>query len=286
MRNIGTRAARGVAIAAALATGWAATAPGASAQTLPAAYKDAGVIKSGLNAGYPPLEMVDPKTTEFIGFDIDLAAAMAEKMGVKVEYLNGAFEQMTPALQSHRVDFIMSGFYDTPARREIFDFIDYLKAGAQFYAPTAETDLIENTDLCGKTITTSRGTSYPKTVEKWSEANCVANGKKPIEVIVDTDRAQQLTNLRTGRAVAAVQGLEAVPAIIDAYPGEFRPLGAPISSALMGIAFNKADTELRDAVHAALKAVIEDGVYDELIDKWKLGLSTYTDATLNMGPQP
>lgn len=271
------------ALAAALAGGLAAA---AGAQELPAKYKEAGVIKSGLNTGYAPLEMIDPKTGEFIGFDIDLAAAMAEKMGVKIEYLDGAFEQMTPALQSHRVDFIMSGFYDTPPRREIFDFIDYLRAGAQFYAPTAEADLTANTDLCGKTITTSRGTSYPKTVEKWSQANCVDQGKEPIEIIVDTDRAQQLTNLRTGRAVAAVQGLEAVPAIIDAYPGEFRPLGDPISSALMGIAFNKEEPELRDAFFAALKEVIADGTYDALIDKWKLGLSTYKDITINQGPQP
>lgn len=274
---------KAAALAVALATGMTGV---AGAQELPAAYTEAGVIKSALNTGYAPLEMIDPATNEFIGFDIDLAAAIGEKLGVTIEYFDGSFEQMTPSLQSRRVDFIMSGFYDTPARREIFDFIDYLKAGAQFYAPTAEADLTANTDLCGKTITTSRGTSYPKTVEAWSEANCVAAGKAPIDIIVDTDRVQQLTNLRTGRAVAAVQGLEAVPAIIDAHPGEFRALGDPISSALMGIAFNKDQPELRDAFFAALTEVIEDGTYATLIDKWKLGLSAYPDITINEGPQP
>ena len=258
---------------------------GAGAQELPERIAEAGVIKSALNAGYAPMEMLDPETNEFIGFDVDLLAAVADKLGVEVEYLNGAFEAMTPALQSGRVDIIWSGFYDTPARREIFDFIDYLRAGAQFYSPVSAG--IETTaDLCGETITTSRGTSYPKTVEAFSEETCVAQGKAPIEVIVDTDRGQQLTNLRTGRAVAAVQGLEAVPTILETYPGEFKALGEPISSALMGIAFNKSDEDLRDAFFATLTGLIEDGTYGELIAKWKLDLSALDAVTINEGPQP
>lgn len=258
----------------------------AGAQELPQRIASAKVVKVALNSGYPPMEMRDPVTNEFIGFDIDLGAAMAAKLGVTIEYLDGAFEAMTPALQSGRVDMIMSGFYDTPKRREIFDFINYLRAGAQFYTLESLPELQTLTDLCGKTITTSCGTSYPDTVKAWSDANCVAAGKAPIEVIVDTDLGQQLTNLKTGRAVAAVQGLEAVPTIVQTEPGMYRPLGEPFSAALMGIAFLKEDTQLRDAFHWALKEVIADGTYDALIAKWKLDLSTYKDTTINAGPQP
>jgi polar amino acid transport system substrate-binding protein len=256
------------------------------AEGLPARIQASKTVNVALNSGYPPLEMKDPKTNEFVGFDIDLAAAMAMVLGVKIEYQDGGFEQMTPSLQSGRSDMIMSGFYDTPKRRPMFDFVDYLKAGAQFYTLTSLTELKTPADVCGKTITTSRGTSYPETVKAWSDANCLAGGKPPILVIVDTDLGRQLTNLKTGRAVAAVQGLEAVPAIIEMEPGNLRPLGEHFSSALMGMAFNKNDADLRDAFLAALKKVIADGTYDELIKKWKLGLSTYRDATLNAGPQP
>jgi polar amino acid transport system substrate-binding protein len=258
----------------------------AAAQTLPPEIEQSKVLRIALNSGYPPMEMKDPNTGEFIGFDIDLAAAMAKVLGVKIEYTDGAFEAMTPALQSERVDMIMSGFYDTPKRRPMFTFIDYLKAGAQFYTMTSLTDIKDVTDLCGKTITTSRGTSYPETVKAWSDTNCVAAGKGAIEVIVDTDLGQQLTNLKTGRAVAAVQGLEAVPTIIEMEPGTLRPLGEPFSSALMGMAFLPKSTQLRDAMAFALKKVIEDGTYDALIKKWKLDLSTYKEVTFDAGPQP
>lgn len=256
------------------------------AQTLPDDIAKSKVLRVALNAGYPPLEMRDPNTNEFIGFDIDLAKAIGKVLGVTVEHSDGAFEAMTPALQSGRVDMIMSGFYDTPKRRPMFTFVDYLKAGAQFYTLEANTELKTLTDLCGKTVTTQRGSSYPDTIKAWSDKNCVGAGKGAIEVIVDTDLGQQLTNLKTERAAAAVQGLEAVPAIIQTEPGVFRAFGEPFSSTLMGIAFQGDNTQLRDAVAAALKKVIADGTYDELIKKWKLDLSTYKEVSIDAGPQP
>src|SRR4051794_40399727 len=204
--------------------------PSAGAQTLPDDVAKSKVLRVALNTGYPPLEMRDAKTNEVIGFDVDLAKAIGKVLGVTIEHQDGAFEAMTPALQSGRVDMIMSGFYDTPKRRPMFTFIDYLKAGAQFYTLTSLSELQKLTDLCGKTITTTRGTSYPDTVKAWSEKNCVAAGKGPITVMVDTDLGQQLTNLKTERAVAAVQGLEAVPTIVQTEPGVYRPLGEPFSS--------------------------------------------------------
>ena len=105
--------------------------------------------------------------------------------------------------------------------------------------------------------------------------------------MVDTDLGQQLTNLKTERAVAAVQGLEAVPTIVQTEPGVYRPLGEPFSSTLMGMAFQSGgDNTLRDAVASALKKVIADGTYDELIKKWKLDLSSYKDVTFDAGPAP
>jgi polar amino acid transport system substrate-binding protein len=256
------------------------------AQKLPDDIAASKVIKVAVNSGYPPMEMKDAKSGDLTGFDIDLMAAMAKVLGLKVEYQDGAFEAMTPALQSGRVNMIMSGFYDVPKRRPMFTFIDYLRAGAQFYTLVSLPEIKELTDLCGKTITTSRGTSYPDTVKAWSDKNCVAAGKPAIDVIIDTDLGQQLTNLKTGRAVAAVQGLEAVPTIVEMDTSLYRPLGKPFSSTLMGMAFLPDDTTLRDAFAFALKKVIADGAYDELIKKWKLDLSPYKDVSFDAGPVP
>lgn len=260
--------------------------PGAaSAQTLPPEIEKTKVVRVAIEAAYPPLE-VRNKDGQLEGFDIDLINAMARVLGVKIEHQDGAFEQMTPSLQSGRVDMIMSGFYDTPKRRAMFDFVDYLKAGAQFYSLADNKDVQKPEDLCGKTVSSVRGTSYPDVIKAFSDKVCA--GKEPITVILDTNLGQQITNLKTGRTVAGVQGLEAVPTIVETEPGTFMILGEPISMALMGMAFNKGadDVVLRDAFQAALRQVIADGTYDALIKKWKLDISAYKDATINAGPQP
>jgi polar amino acid transport system substrate-binding protein len=138
------------------------------AQELPPEIAEAGVVRIGLELPYVPMEWRDATTGELMGFDIDLAKALAETLGVEVEYVEGAFETLTPSLQTRRTDIIMSGFYDRPARREYFDFVNYLVAGGQMFASASRDDLVELTDLCGKIISTVRATSYPDTIKAFS----------------------------------------------------------------------------------------------------------------------
>jgi polar amino acid transport system substrate-binding protein len=255
------------------------------AQPLPADIAASKTIKIAVNSGYVPMEMRDP-AGGLTGFDVDLANAMAKVLGVKLEWQDGSFEQLTPALQSHRVDMIISGMSDLPRRRTTFDFIDYVKSGAQFFGVTKEAAIKTPEDLCGQTVSTPRGTSYPGIIATWSEAHCVKAGKAAITVITPTDSASALSDMRQGRAVAGMQGTESVPSIMAREPGVYQLLGDPVTKALQGMAFNKSDTELRDAVMGALKKVIADGEYDALIKKWNLTLSTYPEPTINAGPAP
>ena len=259
------------------------SAAGVCAQTLPEHIAKSGVVRGALDVPYVPMEYRDPDSGELVGFDVDLAKAMADILGVKIEYQEGAFETLTPALQSKRVDMIMSGFYDRPARREYFDFINYLAAGGQFFTLQGS-DLKEPADLCGKTVSTIRSTSYPETIKGFSDENCVKAGKEPISISEDSDVPQMLINLKSGRSDAAMQGLESIPTYMAQEPDTYRPLGKPLGSALMGIAFNKDDTVLRDAFVYALRKTIDDGTYAKLIDKYKLNLSAYTDVTINGEP--
>src|SRR3546814_8713461 len=79
---------------------------------------------------------------------------------------------MLPSLQTGRVDLVMAGMSDLPTRRELQDFVDYLKTGAQFYTTVANAKEIKSTaDLCGKKVGASRSTNWPKQIGEWSDAN-------------------------------------------------------------------------------------------------------------------
>lgn len=256
------------------------------AQQLPERIVAAGQINVGIERDHPPMEFVDPNTGELVGFDVDLINAVAQELGVKLAYVHSRFEGLTPNLQSKRIDLIISGMYDTPARRDNFDFIDYLSAGAVFYTLDKNTDIQKPLDLCGKVVTANRGTSYPGSVEKWSTENCVPAGLPAIEVITDTDMASEFLYLNQGRAQGSVQGTEAIPTVLASKEGPFRTLGGPFTDVKIGIGFRKDDTELRDAVLAALEKVFASGKYSELVAKWGLEASAIDKPTVNQGAAP
>src|SRR3954447_9229589 len=87
--------------------------------------KDAKVLKMGTSADYPPFEYIDTaKGSDIIGFDIDLANALAEKTGYEIEVQDMDFNSLIPALQAKQIDIVLAGMTPTPEREENVDFSD------------------------------------------------------------------------------------------------------------------------------------------------------------------
>lgn len=253
----------------------------AQAQTLPERIAKTKTIKIAVNAIYPPMEYKDPESGKLIGFDVDLGNALAKELGVTLDWQEAAFEQLIPSLQTGRVDMILSGLNDRPARRETMDFVDYLNSGVQFYTLASRSTLNQPLDLCGKTVGTSRSTAFPAEIKTWSDANCVAAGKPAITVEGTSDNAAARAQLKQERFEGGAQGSETVPYAMTLEPGVYKPLGAPFGGAQQGIAFAKADTQLRDAVLVAFKKLIADGTYASIVAKWKLQASAVKQAAVN-----
>lgn len=226
----------------------------AQAQTLPERIAKTKTIKIAVNAIYPPMEYKDPESGKLIGFDVDLGNALAKELGVTLEWQEAAFEQLIPSLQTGRVDMILSGLNDRPARRETMDFVDYLNSGVQFYTLASRSMVNQPLDLCGKTVGTSRSTAFPAEIKTWSDANCVAAGKPAITVEGTSDNAAARAQLKQERFEGGAQ---------------------------QGIAFAKADTQLRDAVLVAFRKLITDGTYASIVAKWKLQASAVKQAAVN-----
>jgi polar amino acid transport system substrate-binding protein len=258
----------------------------ANAQALPERIVKAKVIKIAVNQIYPPMEYKDPETGKMVGFDVDLGAAIAKELGITLDWQESAFEQLMPSLTTGRVDMILSGLYDRPARREVADFINYMNSGVQFYTQASRADLKEPRDLCGKTVATSRSTSFPVEIKGWSDTNCVAAGKAPIVVEGTADMVAARAALKQGRYDAVAQGSETVPYISSLEPNTFKVVGAPFGGAQHGIAFAKAEPQLRDAVLAAMRKLVANGTYGAIIAKWNLQSSAVKQVGLNGVPQP
>ena len=272
-----TRIAIGVAIVFALAVA-------AGAQDLPDRIKKAGKIVVATKPNYPPITYKDPATNQNMGVDIDLGEAIAKELGVAIEWQDTEFAQIFSSLQTGRVDMALQGISDLPERRQVADFVNYLRTGSQFYTNPANAATIKTPeDLCGKNVGASRSTNWPKKIEEWSAANCVAKGKPAIKVVGTEGSADARAQLKSGRLDAAVQGLETLPYFQKLEPNTYVLIGQPFTEDLMGIPFAKTEPQLRDAIKAAIERLQAKGVYDQILAKYGLQATKLSPITVNQG---
>ena len=261
-----------------------ALAVAAGAQELPDRIKKAGKIVVATKPNYPPITYKDPATNQNMGVDIDLGEAIAKELGVAIEWQDTEFAQIFSSLQTGRVDMALQGISDLPERREVADFVNYLRSGSQFYTNPANAATIKTPeDLCGKNVGASRSTNWPKRIEEWSAANCVAKGKPAIKVVGTEGSADARTQLKSGRLDAAVQGLETLPYFQKLEPNTYVLIGQPFTEDLMGIPFAKKETQLRDAIKAAIERLQAKGVYDQILAKYGLQATKLSPITVNQG---
>ena len=255
---------------------------------LPAAIQSSKVIRVGSDIEYPPIEFYKENTTQTEGLDYDLAQAMGAKLGVKFKFIDDTdFAGIIGAMQAGRFDIIMSAMNDTAERRaKGADFIDYFTAGTSIIVKKGNTLGIKTPDdFCGRTVAVQKGTVQDTDVLTPQVTKCQTAGK-PLNVLrfeKDTDALQQVKN---GRAVANLEDfpVAAYNAKISGGGNDFEAIDVPgIGPGDYGIAVLKANTQLRDALQAALKAVIADGTYDQILTKWNVTAGALKTASINAG---
>ena len=252
----------------------------AAAADLPPAIAKSGTLHVAIVPNYPPLDFKDPATGQLTGFDVELGEAIAKKLGLKVAWKETSFDQMMPALSTGRVDAILSGMSDLPTRHDAASFVDYMKAGPQFFVQKSrEAEFKDMTALCGKNVGASRRTNFPKDIAAWSDANCPAD--KPVKFVGTEGSADARTQLRQGRIDAAVQGSETLPYVMGLDPDTYVTLGGTIAVQYNGMALGVKETGLQQAVVGALDELIADGTYRTLLDKWQLSSTAVTKAVVN-----
>ncbi|MGI4984593.1 MAG: ABC transporter substrate-binding protein [Janthinobacterium lividum] len=240
---------------------------------IPALAEDNGknIVNVAMVPNYPPFEFKDPATDQLKGFDVDLGVALAKQMGMTLDWQETSFDQMMSALKTGRADLILSGMTDLPARRESVDFIDYIKTGPQFYALKANRAAFPaEAALCGKKVGASRRTSFVDDIRNWSAAHCEKAGLPPVIAVGTDGSSDARLQLRQGRLDAAVQGGETLPYQNSIDGDAYFAIGQPFLSQYTGIAVEKSNTALRDAVIKALAKLMADGGYRTILAKWQL----------------
>ncbi|MFI0807958.1 ABC transporter substrate-binding protein [Streptomyces echinatus] len=249
------------------------------ADKLPQDIRNKGKIRVGSDIAYAPVEYKD-SAGKVVGLDPDLADALGKQLGVTFDFQNGTFDGLLTGLRSDRYDMAMSAMTDNKNRQEGVDpdsgkkvgegvdFVDYLTAGVSIYTRKGDTKGITTwADLCGKKLAVQRGTTS-EDLAKQQAKKCPSGKKLAIEPFDDNQQAQ--TRLRSGGADAVSADFPVAAYAVKTSGGgkDFEIVGEQVEAAPYGIAVAKGDTQLRDALQAAMDAIIANGEYQKILEKW------------------
>ncbi|CAN7777715.1 ABC transporter substrate-binding protein [Variovorax sp. LjRoot175] len=204
------------------------------------------------------------------GFDIDMGAEIAKRMGLAVQPLSIEFKGVIPALQGGRVDFINAAMYMNEARAKEVDFIPYLRIGTEVVVAKENVKKITGRDdsLCGKRVAVTLG-GIQETYARGDDARCRAAGKDGVIVMTFPTAQDSLLTVRQGRADALFDSTPGAIKAMSELPDVYVRVGSTFeANTRLGYAVRKGDQAMRQAVEDALKAGVQDGTYKRLVVKW------------------
>ncbi|HSP75891.1 MAG TPA: ABC transporter substrate-binding protein, partial [Cryobacterium sp.] len=249
----------------------------AAAALLPAEVADSGKLVVGTDPTYAPNEFKN-EAGEPIGWGIELASAIAGKLGLTAEFQVAKFDNIIPSVTGGKADIGASSFTDTIERQEQVDFVNYYVAGIQ-WASAAGKD-VDPDNACGLKVAV-QATTYEDTEEVPAKSDaCVAAGKPPIDKLKYDTQDQATNAVVLGQADALSADSPVTLYAIAQTEGKLQPAGETFDVAPYGIVVAK-DSDLSKAVQLALQSMVDDGTYGDILDKWGVTDGAIETITIN-----
>jgi ABC-type amino acid transport substrate-binding protein len=220
-----------------------------------------GTIVFGTDPTYRPLAFYD-ENQNLVGFDIDLAEAMAERLGMELEIETMAFDGLIPALQTGRID-VEPEMAVRAARQEQVDFTtpffsqtntSVLRADdTEFNPQTAN-------DLKGRHLGVTSGTAADLMVSEYPDVDITRYNTTP----------DSFRDLALGRVdVVVVDSLTAGYTVKHTFPDQLRVSDVALTDRIdIAAAVRKGNTDLLNRLNAAIEEMKRDGTLDQIVNKW------------------
>ena len=216
-----------------------------------------GKLTMSTNAAFPPYESTDDNGN-FVGIDIDVAAAIAEKLGLELQVDDMDFDAALLAAQNGKSDMVMAGVTVTEDRQLVMDFSDSYATGIQSIIVKEDSDIASPDDLADKMIGTQRGTTgYIYCSDDFGDEHVTPydNGLTAVQALVN------------GQVDAVVIDNAPAKEFVEANPG-LKILDTAYAEEDYAIGFAKGNTAMQNAVNAALEELKNDGTLQTIVDKY------------------
>jgi polar amino acid transport system substrate-binding protein len=206
------------------------------------------------SADFPPFSSrAADNPTDIVGFEPDMMKAVMGHLGLKYKWVTSDFDGLIPAVQSGRVDMVVSDVYDTAAREKVVDFVDYLKTGLSVMVSASNASKVHSfMDLCGHPMGVLTGASTELEFGQKASDACKKAGKPAIDIHSYPAVAQEVPALGNGNLYAMFEDTITEQLIANKRPGTLKVVfDDPEASTPLGIAVKKGgptEAKLRSGV--------------------------------------
>ena len=216
----------------------------------------------GLDDSFPPMGFRDD-ANEIVGYDIDLAKEVANRLGLKFRAQPISWSAKEQELNTGKIDCIWNGLSITPERLEVLAFTKPYLNNAQVVIVRADSGIKSLADMTGKILGVQAGSSAADAVDS------VPSFKQSLKQIVDfSDNIMALNDLEIGGLDGVAMDSVVAEYSLKVTGKPFVILSDSLSPEQYGIAFKKDNTELRDKVQKALEEMAADGTVAKISEKW------------------
>jgi len=211
---------------------------------------------------YRPFEYLDEKSNKMVGYDIDVAEAIAKKIGVPLEIKEMQFTSLIPTLQIGQADLVIAAMYITDERKAVVDFADpYMDTGMVLVTRADDTAIKSTKDLDGKVVGVKAGATSEKVAQDLKDKGqniTIKSYKETVDYLMD---------LEAGRTDLAINDLLNQLEYNKTHPN-VKIVGDPFTKSSLGIAVKKGDKELVDLINSVIKDMTQNGETANLYKKW------------------
>lgn len=250
------------------------------AARVPDAIKSDGVIKAGTDTTYPPAEFLEADGKTPTGFDIELFSAVASKLGLKAQYESAPFDAIIPGVQSGKYELGVSSFTINDKRKSNSLMVSYYQVGTSWVVKQGNPAGINPDEACGKKIAVQTATVQVEDLKARTK-KCTDAGKPAIKV--DQYQAQTDANAAvvSGKNDAMLADYPVGVYAIQQSKDQLELVGEMYDAAPYGYVIKSDQQAFAEAVRDAVKALIADGSYQTILDKWEVGSGAVTDSAIN-----
>ena len=240
----------------------------ALAAKVPDAIKSDGKLVIGTDSSYPPNEFLDTDGKTVIGWDVDLFNAIAAKLGLKTEWQSAVFDAIIPGIDSGKYEMGVSSFFITDERKKQADMVSYYNVGTQWLTKTGNPNGIQPDAACGKKVAVQTNTAQDTDDLAKRQEKCKSEGKPAITIDRYQRQDQATASVVSGKDDATLADSPVMAYAVKQTNGQLELLGDAYDTYFYGSVIKQGQAEFAQAVADAVKALIADGTYKTILEKW------------------